>query len=88
MFYFFMIIHTCLSLSLLTYRILTFPFSPLDNMFYFETPGMHHHNVASLTTPRQVFKFSVEACKEVRIALAQTPGVYGAEAYEVSVNIM
>ena len=54
-----------------------------DNMLLFKTPGEDTHQTVWLTTPRTFFEFSVEACVEAHIALAQTPGVTGAGAYEV-----
>ena len=55
----------------------------LDGEFLVKTSGNHDHNSVWLTTPRGFIEFSVEACAEAHIALAETPGVLGAGAYEV-----
>ena len=52
-------------------------------MLLFKTSGDDTHQTVWLTTPRTFFEFSVEACIEAHIALATTPGVTGAAAYEV-----
>ena len=55
----------------------------LDGQFLIKTSGRNDHNTVWLTAPRSFISFSVEACAEAHISLAETPGVLGDAAYEV-----
>ena len=55
----------------------------VDGQFLIKTSGRNDHNTVWLTAPRSFISFSVEACAEAHISLAETPGVLGDAAYEV-----
>ena len=56
------------------------------NTFGVYTPEEYNHNHTWLTTHRDLLGFSVRACADVRVALAEVPGVLGAGASEVVIG--